>query len=111
MKATPKKRKKSERDPVAEMRKRMRAAGFTPERTQAETVAFHEIQRKHPRMYVLIRQKWDGTKLVEPFLLAVSAVEEEVAAIYYSLPEGERRDAEVRYVHPAGQAFAYGTGY
>lgn len=110
MKATPKKKPK-ERDPVAEMKKRMRAAGFTPERTRAETEAFHELRQKHPRMYVLIRRQWDGTKLVEPYLLAVSAVEEEVAAIYYSLPVAERRDAEVRYVHPAGQAFAYGTGY
>lgn len=109
MKATPKKKpRKTERDPVAEMKKRLLKAGFTPERIKAETVAFREIQQKHPRMYALIRQTWDGTKLVEPYLLAVSAVEEDVAAIYNALPEGERRDAEVRYVHPAGMAFAYG---
>jgi hypothetical protein len=96
-----------ERDPVQEMRDRVRAAGYPPERIKAETAAFHEIKKQYPRMYAVIRSKWDGEKLVEPYLLAVGDTEQEGLSLYDALPDEQREGAEVRYVHPVDQAFAY----
>ena len=92
MKATPKKPRKKERDPVAEMRKRARAEGYTPERILARRELQRELGRKHPGMHAVIREKWDGDKIVEPYLLAVAATVDEIYRLADALPEhAERR--------------------
>ena len=70
-----------ERDPVQEMRDRLLAAGITPERRKAKREAFRELQRQHPKMYAVIREKWDGDELVQPYVLAVAQEIDEMMAL------------------------------
>lgn len=104
MKAKP---KKKERDPVAEMKKRLLKTGFTPERTEAEREAYCEVQRKYPGMHALIREVWDGEKLVEPYLLAVAATREEIYRLADEIPKDRKEGAMFTFIWPQGKAMGF----
>lgn len=108
MKATPKKKpRKKERDPVAEMKKRLLKAGFTPERIQAKRELQRELGRKYPGMHAVIREKWDGDKIVEPYLLAVAATLEEIYRLADALPEEVSEGAIITYIWPPNKAMGF----
>ena len=108
MKATPKKKpRKKERDPVADMKKRLLKAGFTPERIKAEQAAERELGQKYPRMHALIRMKWDGEKLIEPYLLAVAETLDEIYRLADEIPKDRKEGAVITYIWPPGVAMGF----
>ncbi len=105
--ASKKKPRKKDRDPVAEMKQRLLKAGFTPERAKAKREAQRELQRKHPGMHAVVREKWDGDKLVEPYLLAVAATHDEIDRLADALPEQLSEGAVVTFIWPPNKAMGF----
>lgn len=96
-----------ERDAVAEMRAEMLADGWTPERTRVRSEAYRDLQRRHPKMYALIREKWTGDQLVQPYLIAVAPTHGELRRVAESLPVDQREGASICFVIPEGAALGY----
>lgn len=96
-----------ERDARAEMRAALLADGWTPERTRVRSEAFLELQQNHPRMFALVREQWDGDRLIQPYLLAVAPTRAELRQLTESLPANELVGAMIHYVLPAGAVLGY----
>jgi hypothetical protein len=96
-----------ERDPVQEMRERMLAAGFTPERAKAKREVQLQLQQQYPGMHALIREQWDGERLVEPYLLAVGATRTELYRLVEELSADAKQGAVITYIWPANKAMGF----
>lgn len=98
---------RKERDPVQEIRDRMAADGWTPERRAVKRTAWRELQGKYPGMYAVIREEWDGEILVEPYLLAVAASQEEIDRLAEQLPADQSEGAVITYIWPNNKAMGF----
>jgi hypothetical protein len=85
---------------VQEMREQHRVAGETPERAKARTAAYAEARRQFPNQWAAMREVWDGARLVEPLVLAVSPTLGGLRTMLAEMPEGEKSGVELELLGP-----------
>lgn len=78
---------------------------WTPERLDVRNARFVELRKLYPDRYVAYRERWDGDRLVEPFVLAVADTAAEVERVLSTLPPERARDAVIDYQLPANRVF------
>ena len=64
----------------------------------ARNTRLAELRRLYPDHYIAYRDEWDGTRLLEPFLLAVGANENGVRAALGTLSSEQSAEAVVRHL-------------
>src|SRR5262245_61163502 len=84
----------------------MAAAGETSERQAARNALYAELEDKYPGQYAVVREVWDGARIVEPFLLAVAPDAMSAARALEALPPEVATNAVIEYLMPPNRAMA-----
>lgn len=75
-----------------------------PARAAAREARLEELRQLYPNQRVAIRDEWDGTQLVEPFVIAVSDDYAVIHSAIQSLPEEQRTRCMVQFLMPPNWA-------
>ena len=87
-------------DAVREMREQLREAGETPERAKARSAAYAQARKEYPNHWAAIREVWDGARLIEPLVVAVSPTLGGLKNMLAEMPTEKKAGVELELLGP-----------
>ena len=98
-------RKRAVNELLDGLQEHLQRAAESPVRVRARREKWRQLRREYPNKFIAYRERWDGDRLVEPFVLAAGDSESQIADGVHALPSAEGEQATIAFVAPPGRLF------